>query len=355
MPFYRSIAVAITYVLVWQLPGVYGQVEFQRCKVEVETAWAKACARAHSLQYTYQTELLDNANGDRVVTRTQTKAKRTANCVSREAVVTNSPEGNAYPKAVYKSYLDIMNSRYLTRLSREAGKAEWLHVGPLMLRDDTLDPQVSQLIPEELEKPSVNGHLSDFLQIPLAKLFAQPSFRLTKFGAAPAKPDCYRVEYKSGRSTADADGVSVGWVDLAPAKGWSVVECEGTNTSSVGTQSSHSVFSVEMIEGDCPVLAEETTKYSAPSGSATRKMTRHVTYVATVDPKVPESEFTLSFYGFPEPEGIVWKKPTPNYVWILAGAAGLMLFSLICGWLIRRRSRAKAPSLPAYPPPTEAP
>lgn len=318
------------------------QVDFSQCKSGVEATWAKSLKLAPSLQFTSRTEIIDNAKGDRLVTVTETKFKRNAICYSIEAIVTNSPEAGFYPIAQYKSSTQILNTKYWTRMTREHGKTEWLHVGPMMLRDDSLDPKMSKMFSESLDQPSVCDHLVDFKGIPLAKLFGMPSFQVVKFGVSPAGSDRYRVEYKYGTSATDEDGLFVGWMDLAPAKGWVVVECDGTNTDQFGKSTSHSNYAVEMIEGDVPVLAEKTSRFTSGSGKFERKLTQRAKFQTTIDSKIPDSEFTLTHYGFPEPEGIAWKKPIPNYVWILLGAAGLMLLSLLCSWLLQRRAGAKS-------------
>jgi hypothetical protein len=59
---------------------------------------------------------------------------------------------------------------------------------------------------------------------------------------------------------------------------------------------------------------------------------------------VPESEFSLSAYGLPEPAGVTWEKtktPTPMYQWLLLAGGILALISVLCRWWLRRRLRAK--------------
>ena len=350
--YYLTLALCFLISSEWSVGRA--QVDFSQCKSGVEATWAKSLKLAPSLQFTARTEIIDNAKGDRLVTVTETKFKRNATGHSAEGIVTNSPEPGFYPKGHYKSRIQILNTKYSTGLTREHGKTEWLHVGPMMLRDDSLDPKVSIMFSESLARPPACDHLVDFRGVPLAKLFDMPTFQLVKFGVSPAGSDRYRVEYKRGTSATDEDGLSVGWMDLAPAKGWAVVECDGTNTDQNGKSTSHSNYTVEMIEGDVPVLAENTTKSVSGSGKFERKLTQRVKYQTTIDSKIPDSEFTLTYYGFPEPEGIVWKKPIPNYVWILLGAAGLMLLSLLCRWLLQRRAGAKFPASFSVPPSPKA-
>ena len=59
----------------------------------------------------------------------------------------------------------------------------------------------------------------------------------------------------------------------------------------------------------------------------------------------------LSYYGLPEPEGVVWEKPIPSYVWYLSIAGGALAVMFLCGWLLKRRARARAAATTTSAPP----
>jgi len=62
---------------------------------------------------------------------------------------------------------------------------------------------------------------------------------------------------------------------------------------------------------------------------------------------VSEKEFSLSAYGLPEPEGVVWAKPaTPLYLWLLLAAAILGVLAVALRIMYRRRSRVSNPIAP---------
>lgn len=50
-------------------------------------------------------------------------------------------------------------------------------------------------------------------------------------------------------------------------------------------------------------------------------------------------DFRLTAYGLPEPNDVVWEKPTPTYVWLLAAAGGFGLLALAFAYLKRRAAR----------------
>lgn len=59
----------------------------------------------------------------------------------------------------------------------------------------------------------------------------------------------------------------------------------------------------------------------------------------------PKGDFTLSAFGLPEPEGVVWDKPTPTYVWLLLAAGVLGLISFVFAWMKRRSTRTPSPAV----------
>lgn len=65
-----------------------------------------------------------------------------------------------------------------------------------------------------------------------------------------------------------------------------------------------------------------------------------IDYEWVVNDRIPDSEFTLTAFGLPEPGSDEMKKSTPLYVWILIAAA--VSVGLAIGFFIlARRSRAK--------------
>ncbi len=50
-------------------------------------------------------------------------------------------------------------------------------------------------------------------------------------------------------------------------------------------------------------------------------------------------EFRLSYYGLPEPVGVVWERRTPVYVWLFVAAGVLLTLGIFFRWLARRLRR----------------
>jgi hypothetical protein len=52
-----------------------------------------------------------------------------------------------------------------------------------------------------------------------------------------------------------------------------------------------------------------------------------------------DTDFRLTAYGFVEPSGVVWQKPTPVYLWLLAAAGGFGVLALLLAYLKRQSGR----------------
>jgi hypothetical protein len=81
----------------------------------------------------------------------------------------------------------------------------------------------------------------------------------------------------------------------------------------------------------------------SPSSSPTDKLEQETRYTYKID-SVPSSRFRLSHYGLPEPEGVVWEKPTPRWVWFATAAGVLLILSILFRWLQKRLTSTKAAS-----------
>jgi len=97
----------------------------------------------------------------------------------------------------------------------------------------------------------------------------------------------------------------------------------------------------QQMNGGIPVptrLVSRQTYPTIPGGDL--EITTDTSF--RIDPSVelPDQDFTLTAYGLPEPVGITWSKPTPNYVWPLVAAGGCVVLALGFRFLARRRAAA---------------
>jgi hypothetical protein len=87
-----------------------------------------------------------------------------------------------------------------------------------------------------------------------------------------------------------------------------------------------------------PLVKTQTSRDSVYSYKTKKRLvtTSRIDYEWEVNDSVPDSEFTLSAFGLPEPAGETVKKPIPFYVWILIGAGVCAALALGFRYLARR-------------------
>jgi hypothetical protein len=73
------------------------------------------------------------------------------------------------------------------------------------------------------------------------------------------------------------------------------------------------------------------------SGTITEHLSRVRSELTISTRDLPESDFTLSAFGFPEPPGVEWKRPFPYYL-VAAGVGTLCLGA----FFFRARARRAA-------------
>ena len=90
---------------------------------------------------------------------------------------------------------------------------------------------------------------------------------------------------------------------------------------------------------DRSYTVERSDEMKIISGGVTkRRSTKDILKISTRD--LPESDFTLSAFGFPEPPGVEWKKPFPYY--LVAAGVGVVCMGVF--FFLRLRSQHKRAS-----------
>jgi hypothetical protein len=89
-----------------------------------------------------------------------------------------------------------------------------------------------------------------------------------------------------------------------------------------------------------PVHSISQQRFPAATGGAEEGLTIDDETKFNVDPTAnpPESEFTLSAYGLPEPVGVKWERPTSRYIWFLLGAGVFGVLAVVLRHFGRKRA-----------------
>lgn len=151
---------------------------------------------------------------------------------------------------------------------------------------------------------------------------------------------CLRIQYSFFHQRAEKPFTMINNFYFAPDEHWA---CIGlvlrTNDSNQNPGYGEFVYHYEPSASGPPTLkridnwSRNTQK---PQEDRITSTTDVLEYVPI--PPIPDEEFRLTKFGFPEPEGIIWEKPkSRRYLWFLL-AGGI---SLTLGFLFfRRRARA---------------
>ncbi|MBX9580458.1 MAG: hypothetical protein K2X87_09130 [Gemmataceae bacterium] len=78
--------------------------------------------------------------------------------------------------------------------------------------------------------------------------------------------------------------------------------------------------------GGVPVPVRSTRREYYPVPGGDLEMVSQTEYAIDPTARPPDAAFTLSDFGFPEPVGVEWPRPTPRYVWFVLAA-------VVCGGL----------------------
>lgn len=125
-----------------------------------------------------------------------------------------------------------------------------------------------------------------------------------------------------------------GQADLDPARWWVVTGW--TNERSMNGSVKKTVVRREFSTADdgLPLTSRDQIAVTSSVPGATGRE-EVIDYTFTKQP-ADSTEFRLTAYGLPEPQGVMWEKPTPYYVWILLAATGCALLAVLFRRLLRR-------------------
>lgn len=319
-----------------------GQPPFSTVKGEVGPAWERIQVADRSVQREYEFKETDKLKGDRLVSHVKGRVWSAPQCWLEESEVISGPPTDLkdFRTQTTSSAIGI-NTKYAFQLKRPKSASGWQLVQ--MRPHDSPEPLVHSF---DLKyhasgskglRPYQNAALT-----PLPELFGHPSFKLVGCGPSPSNAGCVRVAYEARTTANQPDWVTGGWLDLDPGAAWSIRESVEETKTSTQTSTFHTRFAVEMSDG-VPLVREESLEGKRVIGGALRlHRTRNFTFTSRISKDAEEREFTLSAYGLPEPQGVSFAKPTPTYVWLLAGAAGCAVVATALRYFGRTKSATPA-------------
>jgi hypothetical protein len=177
----------------------------------------------------------------------------------------------------------------------------------------------------------------------LEMLFAQPRFQITKISLdAGFGPEYVRIEFENERSRQSTSQefcpIRRGMLILDTSNYWCLrkAKVEADNGDARGTIE---VSNEYVSDSGFPIPKQVTHRleYNNPDGTKIGSTGTTIHDLVKTSTLPDEAEFTLSAFGMPEPQGIVWDRKPRYHLWIIGTGAVL----LAMGLLIHRRLRLK--------------
>jgi hypothetical protein len=331
----------------------------------VKQKFAEAFGRAVEINGAAQcerTELVESLGVNPVVISEDsvlTLKKPTGELLEERRSLRSRPpaSGSGPPQATAFAY----NSQYLFRLkSWDVQGQGWVLVNAIKYDSADYNAFEQNIRSITTTPPYPAPQFLNCVGVAIPKIFDQKSFKLRSCSTSPVKSSRTRVSFEIVASdlvpNLTAPVTLSGWYDLDPDQGWAVVEREEVIIVTPGTtRTVHAVVEMAKVgETWVPIKEVSTNIVSIPDSPQIRNQTT-VTLRCEIKDKHPVDRFTLSHYGLPEPEGVVWEKQrtVPLYVWLIFAAGVLALIALLLT-LLRSRRVTRPPELPPSTPPRPA-
>jgi hypothetical protein len=295
-------------------------------------AWGRYYARAKGLQGSYSIAGRD-LSAKKGLYKSRCEIKQREGCALLLAQTETT------------GYLDAVNPQYAFAMQRSGEDGQWAVTG---VGSKTGRYSIG------LQDPRTITRMVNRFPFTFAAAFSgydltvvDPGFSIKK--AAPVVVDSRRLIRVDFDYTSAKDPVTrslrAGSVLFDPDRYWTIRQFEIQVQTETGRMTSTASFDYHEA-GGFPVLKEIVSRRKNPGRSIDLESTWKFDLR---ERNVPEREFRLSAFGFPEPHGVVWRGNSRWYLWFIAAAVA----SLGLGWyfrhLIRRRKEALAKSWSTTP------
>jgi hypothetical protein len=237
----------------------------------------------------------------------------------------------------------LSNRQYSCSLRRRLGTNQWL-LEHIVMESDAKLPEMDGKVSEAVRGMTSSHYVLDGEFLPEA--IRSGVLHLTRIEPAYLMDGRtftrFEYENKKARSGKQAwsGQVVAGWVVLDPEAGWCIREQLYHRKYSDGLEECRSKYDYSVASSGYPIVRKIHLTCEGRTDKGEMYRIEAVTNLElTESDGPPESEFTLSAFGLPEPVGVVWEKKTPVYVWLLVAAGVLGMLALLFRWLARRRQR----------------
>ncbi len=220
------------------------------------------------------------------------------------------------------------NSKYHFTLSLNK-KGEWV-LGDVDLK--TSLPKADSKLSSFIKDNPVWMHLN-LMNEPLDESFSKKKITAK---SVIVKDEVAVVDLK-GYNGVVLNGESSGLLKI-DIKSGCLLETSGVYSLNGVKNISSTTFDYLTVRNGPPRLMKVVEKIKSITGDKTAfDRRKESSFSYSDEQEAPESSFSLTFFGMPEPNGVVWPKPTPWYLWF--SAAGLVCLAFMV-WF-RRKSKLR--------------
>jgi hypothetical protein len=336
--FFRVLAIAVIFGPVFPLQAAVGQ-EFDTRRVLAE--WDGLAKRLLPARYVMHREYFFSRDGAPL--RLKNKDIVEYKCI-KDGILTDfqtvqlGAKGESTERG---ASFNLRNRHYTARLKKSKTEGKWslIQWKPIKEGDEKRDFAAKIACPWLVVG---NVWLPDFL--------GDDSFVIQGVQAIQDKspPKVIRVSFRvdpARRKSADApEDIRSGSIDFDPECFFRPTQWEFNRKSKSSEGIERGVLTYENEKG-VPILKAISNEVpelrSQKYGTRSRKEVFKFQYEHNAP--IADLEFRLSYYGIPEPDGIVWETPSRWYLWFI----GIAAVSLIVGFYLVRRSRRPSPAMPA--------
>lgn len=295
----------------------------------------------------------------------------------RYALVFSESRGTKEQRIIRSVYKQIQNCASLISSSEHENPTELIRIGnpqysaELKRSGANLGDVVLQRFSETHQVPrqgeqsvfervsvGVAPHFYLHDKIPLSQIMVDQRLKIRKISKTSENGrELVRIDYRDvddSRSSARFRHVHVhsGWVDLDPSRCWCIVRWKtSTEFTTNGERREYGESEAELSTVDHPsgfplvkkIAVLGTKHFYRYRNSKERAINNRITmdFEWEVNDHVPDSEFTLTAYGLPEPGGGPVKKSLPLYIWITLAAGICIGLAVGFRFLARRHARSE--------------
>ncbi len=236
---------------------------------------------------------------------------------------------------VRRDQLQIINRQYTAELSKKKA-------GGWMLSQFKQDSKgAAKRLGEEVRCPwMVVGNME------LHRWLPEPGFVFTRIEKLPegSATAFFRTSFAYNGSRGEAsDAIKSGSIDFDPAHSYRPMRFQFNLKTEDFNGIIHGVLEYETVEG-IPVLKASTVEEEHRSKRKGLIFGKEITTFSNVNynKDIPDEEFRLSFYGLPEPQGVIWVSNSRWYLWFIAAGGVSLMIGAYFRHRVQRRNLADA-------------